>query len=49
MKLIDIQRRLLAAASQRDDGAMKRPSQLTGGAAGKVAAKLLAEGTDAES
>ena len=44
MKLTDIQRRLLAAASQRDDGALKRPSHLTGGAAGKVVAKLLAEG-----
>jgi hypothetical protein len=44
VKLTNTQRRLLAAASQRDDGALKRPSQLTGGAAGKVAAKLLAEG-----
>ena len=44
MKLTDIQRRLLAAASQRDDGALKRPSQVPGGAAGKVVAKLLAEG-----
>jgi hypothetical protein len=44
VKLTDIQRRLLAAASQRDDGALKRPSQLTGGAAGKVVTKLLAEG-----
>jgi hypothetical protein len=44
VKLTNIQRRLLAAASQRDDGALKRPSHLTGGAVGKVAAKLLAEG-----
>ena len=44
MKLTDTQRRLLAAASQRDDGALKRPSHLTGCAAGKVLAKLLAEG-----
>ena len=44
MKLTDTQRRLLAAASQRDDGALKRPPHLTGGAAGKVVAKLLAEG-----
>jgi hypothetical protein len=44
VELANIQRRLLAAASQRDDGALKRPSQLTGGAAGKVVAKLLAEG-----
>jgi hypothetical protein len=44
MKLTDTQLRLLAAASQRDDRALERPSNLTGGAAGKVAAKLLAEG-----
>jgi Protein of unknown function (DUF3489) len=44
VKLTDTQRRLLAAASQRDDGALKRPSRLPGGAAGKVVAKLLAEG-----
>jgi Protein of unknown function (DUF3489) len=43
VKLTDTQRRLLAAASQRDDGALKRPPHLTGGAAGKVVAKLLAE------
>jgi Protein of unknown function (DUF3489) len=41
VKLTDIRRRLLAAASQRDDGALKRPPS---GAVGKVAAKLLAEG-----
>ena len=44
MKLTDTQRRLLAAASQRDDGALKRPPHLTGGSAGNVVAKLLAEG-----
>jgi hypothetical protein len=44
VKLTNTQRRLLAAASQREDGALKRPSQLTGGSAGKVAATLLAEG-----
>jgi len=44
VKLSDTQRRLLTAASQRDDGALKRPPHLTGGAAGKVVAKLLAEG-----
>src|SRR5215831_8137606 len=44
VKLTDTQRRLLAAASQCDDGALKRPPHLTGGAAGKVVAKLLAEG-----
>lgn len=44
VKLTDTQRRLLAAASQRDDRALERPSNLTGGAAGKVVAKLLAEG-----
>jgi Protein of unknown function (DUF3489) len=37
-------RRLLAAASQRDDRALERPSNLTGGVAGKVVAKLLTEG-----
>jgi Protein of unknown function (DUF3489) len=31
-------------ASQRDDRALERPSSLTGGAAGKVVAKLLTEG-----
>jgi hypothetical protein len=44
VKLTDTQRRLLAAASQRDDRTLGRPSNLTGGAAGKVVAKLLAEG-----
>jgi hypothetical protein len=44
MKLTDTQLRLLAAASHRDDRALERPSNLTGGAAGKVVAKLLAEG-----
>jgi Protein of unknown function (DUF3489) len=44
MKLTDTQRRLLAAASQRDDRALERPSNLTGGVAGKVVVKLLTEG-----
>jgi hypothetical protein len=44
VKLTDTQLRLLAAASHRDDRALERPPNLTGGAAGKVAAKLLAEG-----
>ena len=44
MKLTDTQLRLLAAASQRDDRALERPSNLAGGAAGKVVAKLLTEG-----
>src|SRR5262249_22305657 len=44
VKLTDTQLRLLAAASQRDGRALERPSNLTGGAAGKVVAKLLAEG-----
>jgi hypothetical protein len=44
VKLTDTQRRLLAAGSQRDDGALERPPNLTGGVAGKVVAKLLAEG-----
>src|SRR5277367_5599364 len=44
VKLTDTQLRLLSAASQRDDRALERPSSLTGGAAGKVVAKLLTEG-----
>jgi hypothetical protein len=36
VKLTDIQLRLLATASQRHDRALERPSNLTGGAAGKV-------------
>jgi hypothetical protein len=44
VKLTDTQRRLLAAASQRDDRALERPSNLTGGAAGKAVGKLLTEG-----
>jgi hypothetical protein len=44
VKLTDTQRRLLAAASHRDDRALERPSHLTGGAAGKVVAKLVTEG-----
>jgi Protein of unknown function (DUF3489) len=44
VKLTDTQLVLLSAASQRDDRALERPSNLTGGAAGKVVAKLLTEG-----
>jgi len=44
VKRTETQLQLLAAASQRDDRALERPSHLTGGAAGKVVAKLLAEG-----
>jgi hypothetical protein len=44
VKLTDTQLVLLSAASQRDDHAFERPTNLTGGAAGKVVAKLLAEG-----
>src|SRR5258707_2208293 len=44
VKLTDTQLRLLAAASQRHDRALERPSNLTGGAAAKVIAKLLTEG-----
>ena len=44
MKLTDTQLVLLSAASQRDDHALERPSNLTGAAAGKVVAKLLTEG-----
>jgi hypothetical protein len=36
VKLTDTQRVLLSAASQRDDRALERPPNLTGGAAGKV-------------
>src|SRR5258708_33120909 len=43
VKLTDTQLVLLSAASQRDDSALERPSNLVGGAAGKVIAKLLAE------
>jgi Protein of unknown function (DUF3489) len=44
VKLTDTQLVLLSAASQRDDRTLERPSNLTGGAAGKVVAKLLTEG-----
>jgi Protein of unknown function (DUF3489) len=44
VKLTDTQLVLLSAASQRDDRALERPANLTGGAVGKVAAKLLTEG-----
>jgi hypothetical protein len=44
VNLTDTQRRLLSAASRRDDRALERPSNLTRGVAGKVTAKLLAEG-----
>jgi hypothetical protein len=40
-ELTDTQLRLLAAASQRGDRDLEWPSNLTGGAAGKVVAKLL--------
>jgi hypothetical protein len=44
VKLTDTQLVLLSAASQRDDRAVERPSNLTGAAADKVVAKLLTEG-----
>jgi hypothetical protein len=44
VKLTDTQLVLLSAASQRDDRALERPANLTGGAAGKVVAKLVTEG-----
>jgi hypothetical protein len=44
VKLTDTQLLLLSAASQRDDHALEPPPKLTGGAAGKVVAKLLTEG-----
>jgi len=40
VKLTDTQLVLLSAASQRDDRALERPSNLTGAAAGKVIAKF---------
>ena len=44
VKLTATQLRLLSVASRRDDRALERPSNLTGGAVGKVVARLLAEG-----
>jgi hypothetical protein len=44
VKLSDTQLILLSAASQRDDRALDRPSNLSGGAAAKVVARLLTEG-----
>jgi Protein of unknown function (DUF3489) len=44
VKLTDTQLILLSAASQRDDHALERPANLTGGAAAKVVARLLTEG-----
>jgi Protein of unknown function (DUF3489) len=44
VKLTDTQLLLLSAASQRDDRALVAPPKLTGGAAGKVVAKLLIAG-----
>jgi Protein of unknown function (DUF3489) len=44
VKLTDTQLVLLSAASQRDDRLLERPSNLAGGAAGRVVARLLAEG-----
>ena len=43
-KLTDTQLRLLSAASQREDRCLIAPKNLKGGAAQKVAAKLLAAG-----
>ena len=44
MKLTDTQLVLLSAASQRDDHALERPTNLVGGPASRVVAKLLAGG-----
>jgi hypothetical protein len=44
VKLTDTQLIFLSAASQRDDRALERPTNLTGGAAAKVVARLLTEG-----
>ena len=48
VKLTDTQLLLLSAASQRDDRALEPSPKLTGGAAGKVVAKLLTEGLESE-
>jgi hypothetical protein len=44
MTLTSTQHQLLSRASQRDDRALELPAHLKGGAAAKVAAKLLADG-----
>src|SRR5260370_20826788 len=44
VKLTDPQLLLLSAASERDDRALEPSPKRTGGAAGKVVAKLLTEG-----
>src|SRR5258707_8304038 len=44
VKLTDTQLLLLSAASQRDDRALEPSPKLTGGAPGKVVAKLLTQG-----
>jgi hypothetical protein len=44
VKATDTQLVLPSAASQHDDHALERPSNMVDGAAGKVVAKLLAEG-----
>jgi hypothetical protein len=44
VKLTDTQLLLLSAASQRDNRALELPTNLSGGAASKVVAKLLAQG-----
>ena len=48
VKLTDTQLVLLSAASQRHDRTLERPANLTGGAAGKVVARLLTEGLTEE-
>jgi hypothetical protein len=44
MKLTTTQRTLLSTALQRDDGTLKLPASLKGGAAQKLVGKLLADG-----
>lgn len=44
MTLTSAQHRLLSRATQRDDRALELPANLKGGAAAKVATKLLADG-----
>jgi hypothetical protein len=44
IKLTDAQHQMLSAAAQRDDRILAMPPNLKGGAAQKVAAKLIAAG-----
>lgn len=48
MKLTNTQHAVLSTALQRDDGTLKLPANLKGGAVQKTVAKLLAEGVAEE-